>query len=460
MSQDYVTSTAASLVRKWRATHRSIGVLTKPDTLPPGDKPDQWLKILDGKQFELGHGYFVTKQPDSIQLRDGITHDQARESEIEFFSRKPWIDVFSKFRARFGTPALHAKLSQLLANEIASKLPEIQAQVAERLQEITAELGHYQAPPPNPYATVLDAISRLTSDVSQYIQGEYPYHRLVIEWRDINRRFWESLKDAQPLVIVNTGAEAHWDLSGNSSSNSSSNFMVIDDSDHEEDLLISSGSKRAASTLSSQESPSKRMKMVRPTPPSTRSSNASGTRTKFTLNYVRDTVTTMTTSGVPNDTDPRAEDHLISESISKWDELVERYLHSIHEAVKKMLDDLLQVYSNTWKSTRLPEALHQAVYHCFRSIYSAHRENVLQSLAAEQLKPYTLNGEILKFHRNNAREHLKGHRQLARAKAYVIAQAKAGNNLVPDDTELKNKANAIKEAAKDPKRDKVGQLRA
>ena len=90
-------------------------MLTKPDCLGTGNlrQKQLWLEVIEGDRHPLAHGYFCTRQPDDDDRARGITFDEARTAELEFFTReRPWCD--SKQRDRFGTAKLSARLSELL----------------------------------------------------------------------------------------------------------------------------------------------------------------------------------------------------------------------------------------------------------------------------------------------------------------------------------------------------------
>lgn len=56
MSSDPELSISYAMIRKAGATHRTAGVITKADLLPPGaDNVSQWIPILEGSKYQLGH---------------------------------------------------------------------------------------------------------------------------------------------------------------------------------------------------------------------------------------------------------------------------------------------------------------------------------------------------------------------------------------------------------------------
>lgn len=75
---------------------------------------NQWIDILCGRKFRLGHGYYVIKNnPDAK-----VSNTTARQEEEEFFKEEPWIGTLGSYYDRFGTLKLSAKLSKLLNSQI------------------------------------------------------------------------------------------------------------------------------------------------------------------------------------------------------------------------------------------------------------------------------------------------------------------------------------------------------
>lgn len=94
-----------------------VGVLTKPDCLPPGStrRRQDWLDIIEGRAHVLTHGYYVTCQPDDDARERGISGEAARDAEDRFFRNEPWNT--STQSTRFGTRNLTQKLSRLLTEK-------------------------------------------------------------------------------------------------------------------------------------------------------------------------------------------------------------------------------------------------------------------------------------------------------------------------------------------------------
>jgi hypothetical protein len=98
-----------------------VGVLTKPDRIPAGEEAI-WISRIQSGEKGGGIEYFSVKNPDSQDIRNGITYEQAREKEAEFFStRAPWSTLEWLYKCRLGTDKLTRRLGQVLSNLISKR---------------------------------------------------------------------------------------------------------------------------------------------------------------------------------------------------------------------------------------------------------------------------------------------------------------------------------------------------
>jgi hypothetical protein len=98
-----------------------VGVLTKPDRIPVGEEATWISKIQSGGEGG-GIEYYSVKNPDSQDIRNGITYEQAREREADFFSTKsPWSNLEWLYRRRLGTDKLTQRLGQVLSHLISKR---------------------------------------------------------------------------------------------------------------------------------------------------------------------------------------------------------------------------------------------------------------------------------------------------------------------------------------------------
>ncbi len=98
---------------------RTVGILTKADRLPEGQEAT-WMKILQNQpeRYQLLHGYFAVKNPGQPELDEGLSNEEARKKEKQFFRGESW----QKAKDRCGTKQLRECLCQLLHDLVNQQL--------------------------------------------------------------------------------------------------------------------------------------------------------------------------------------------------------------------------------------------------------------------------------------------------------------------------------------------------
>ena len=115
MTDDPANSSASRLIRDVKAEARTVGVLTKPDRVQEAESIEQWIQILNGERFKLGHGYHIVKNNPDVR----VDHATARAQERQFFNdNEPWATTLKKYERRFGTLQLQTALSFKLTAQI------------------------------------------------------------------------------------------------------------------------------------------------------------------------------------------------------------------------------------------------------------------------------------------------------------------------------------------------------
>ncbi|KAM5536973.1 hypothetical protein V8D89_009302 [Ganoderma adspersum] len=161
---------------------RTIGVLTKPDTLPAGATKSReiWLGVLEGRRHQLKHGYFCTRQPDDDKRLLGISPADARADELDFFkATAPW-STSSVAHSRFGTANLVKNISELLAGIITDSLPKLIGEVTSQLAACRKQLD--TLPPAmttDPTAFVFNLVVTFCSEVTRHVEGSPTHSGLV-----------------------------------------------------------------------------------------------------------------------------------------------------------------------------------------------------------------------------------------------------------------------------------------
>ncbi|KAL5536660.1 hypothetical protein ACEPAF_483 [Sanghuangporus sanghuang] len=130
---------------------RTIGVLTKPDTLTSGaiGARKKWKDLITGGDtpdaYALKHGYYCVKLPDDAERACNPSRPERNGIENTFFSNTiPWSIVPD--RKQFGVENLVTDLSKLLTAILDQELPQLRKKAQEKLEETLAALRQLPAP--------------------------------------------------------------------------------------------------------------------------------------------------------------------------------------------------------------------------------------------------------------------------------------------------------------------------
>ncbi|KAH6910213.1 P-loop containing nucleoside triphosphate hydrolase protein [Coprinopsis sp. MPI-PUGE-AT-0042] len=145
---------------------RTIGVLTKPDRIPTGEE-SSWLPFIRNEKESLEHNWYCVKQPSSFDLRQNPSWADARRREDEFFSMtSPWSELDTHYQKYLRTSNLVERLSSVLSDLIAKRLPQIQTEL-ERATIRARDALNALPPPPSdtPINEVFKRLSNFTDDL-------------------------------------------------------------------------------------------------------------------------------------------------------------------------------------------------------------------------------------------------------------------------------------------------------
>ncbi|KAF8434364.1 P-loop containing nucleoside triphosphate hydrolase protein [Boletus edulis BED1] len=151
---------------------RTVGVLTKPDRIPPGDEPE-WIKILRNETEPLVNNWYCVKQPSSQDVARGITYLEARRRENEWFaSTPPWSSLEPQYQRFLRTSYLTERLSLILSELIAKRLPKIQEELMNAIQGTQEKLQALPKPPSSdPVGEVLQTLRNFERDLEHRVEG-------------------------------------------------------------------------------------------------------------------------------------------------------------------------------------------------------------------------------------------------------------------------------------------------
>ncbi|KAJ3503460.1 hypothetical protein NLJ89_g8421 [Agrocybe chaxingu] len=170
---DFENQGAHHLAKQYDAEgRRTIGVLTKPDRIPTSEE-DRWLPFIQNEKEPLVNNWFCVKQPSSNDLKNSITWLQARQREEEFFSNTaPWSSLDSEYQKYLGTMNLVQRLSLVLSDLSALRLPQIRYELQRAIANTKKALKALpREPPSNPQAEIISLITDFTNDLNRHVEG-------------------------------------------------------------------------------------------------------------------------------------------------------------------------------------------------------------------------------------------------------------------------------------------------
>ncbi|KAJ3916699.1 P-loop containing nucleoside triphosphate hydrolase protein [Lentinula edodes] len=175
------------------SSDRTIGVLTKPDTITRGaiGSRERWKEVLQGKLHRFNHGYYCVRLADDEERAKRLSRSQSEVLATDFFAKtEPWSGFVD--RSRFGVPNFVKDMSKLLLGMIEANLPELRVAVDQLILECSNDLEAIPiVPTKEPSTEILLRISDFCRDVMQAVMGED--HKFLVQH---NKRHYETFKVA------------------------------------------------------------------------------------------------------------------------------------------------------------------------------------------------------------------------------------------------------------------------
>ncbi|OBZ65815.1 Interferon-induced GTP-binding protein Mx [Grifola frondosa] len=178
---------------------RTVGVLTKPDRIDAGDE-EKWLRFIKNEYEALDNGWFSVKQPDTRALAAGISWSEARQQEREYFSStSPWAALDYEYQNQLGTANLTERLSAVLSDLIAKRLPEIQDELQNLLQTTEDNIRRLPMPPSSDaFGEVLHMLATFSRNLAKYLEGTPQVDGLLQSIRPAQERFQKAIRATAP----------------------------------------------------------------------------------------------------------------------------------------------------------------------------------------------------------------------------------------------------------------------
>ncbi|KAI1329705.1 dynamin family protein [Xylariaceae sp. FL0255] len=153
---------------------RTIGVITKPDTLVPGSMSEsKFVSLAENKEFELNLGWHVLKNLDSETVAGSSLLKLRNDEEEKFFSEGIWQTLPSSM---LGVKQIRKRLSEVLLKQIATELPSLIREIDNKLEECNSHLKDLGVPRVTlneQKGCLLQISQRFQSLVSHAVNGTY-----------------------------------------------------------------------------------------------------------------------------------------------------------------------------------------------------------------------------------------------------------------------------------------------
>ncbi|CAN9274782.1 unnamed protein product [Alternaria alternata] len=121
---------------------RTLGLITKPDTLYEGSDSEKfYLELAQNKEVKFRLGWHVLRNRD-FTTKDSTTEERDR-IEASFFEKGIWRSLSAD---QTGIHSLKPRLSKILKDHIVAQLPDVLVQIKDGIQECTARLDTLGAP--------------------------------------------------------------------------------------------------------------------------------------------------------------------------------------------------------------------------------------------------------------------------------------------------------------------------
>ncbi|KIO31586.1 hypothetical protein M407DRAFT_19334 [Tulasnella calospora MUT 4182] len=372
---------------------RTIGVLTKVDRIEFGGA-SRWLRMLRGEYQPLVHGWYCVKQRDLVQLQEGVTWEEARSYEAEFFqTTAPWADLDHAQRARLGSEKLAERLGGILSKLVSEELPGIRRTVSAELKKVNLRLQEL-APPEisDPRRVVITLLRDFTKKLSKHIEGIPPMVNPSDPTDTIATGLLHSLNEAYERFRVELHKTAPqfrpWSTTTRVDSQTQKRML---DSAKQDDDAVGLG---MTNTLHADE--------------------------------VMDLARRSRTRELPGNYPFSVKERLILESVQQWSDLSHRCFNEVTEIVVKhiirLVDDHFKGYNNGGLKETVSKITSEQIVKC-----SKITENKIDSLFRSECSPYTQNEQYFLTYKSKMLTRYKIIHQELQGKANLVTALRAYN---------------------------------
>ncbi|KAI0057528.1 hypothetical protein BV25DRAFT_1841634 [Artomyces pyxidatus] len=177
---------------------RTIGVLMMPDYITT-DKEDRRIRVRDTRNLSL-LGRYGVKQPDLVQLRESNTYPGVRSREAEFLSTiAPWAQLSFDEQDQLSTARVVDRLSKTLSDLIAKRLPEMEQEIQRQKEYVERSLNKLPiALSLDPLTEMVNLLTNFSNAVIYNIEGTPDEDGLVQAIRPHQETFQHAIRTLAP----------------------------------------------------------------------------------------------------------------------------------------------------------------------------------------------------------------------------------------------------------------------
>lgn len=407
-----------------------IGVLTKPDRLPTGSRPEKLQEVLADKRFSLGHGYFVVKNLNQDEINQGLSNKDARLSEKRFFEHEsPWKEDFRSFKSRFGTLNLQRFLSGKLAKQITDKLPIIHEEMKNRLQEVDEALKQFPEPQKiNAQRTIFDILTDFSMVVRKELEADYPHTVWRSNWESLQKDFFTSLMSLKPVMMTSGARDRGLYLetlkTQSNAGTSKEDSITIDDEGDDSSaddaarapsFPVTPMKKRKFEDDSPFRTPSKKQ-VAGPPRAESQCPDFSDKRQRFELDDVAEYLNQRSKSRVPGQIEPRVLCAMMLQGLHDWKSPLEAFFVLLREQMQSQMLAIFHEHFSKWQGS----ALYAAAWTIVDEMLRVNFDQQQTIMAADSFEDETQNPYI--FHQDLFRREKE-------SMLHLYSQARSGTRL-------------------------------
>jgi len=359
-----------------------------------------------------------------------VTHAQARQREEEFFADEPWSTLFASLDQRLGIVNLQESISQKLTSHIVEALPEILGRVEERLSQVSAALAEFPKRPQSAAHTVMDESQAVAQTIEEHVKCNALNNVFRHKHKGLLRELKLQLAQLRPHVALSTPGYIKPAIE------------IGDDSD--KDGAVTPTPSRGYTPA---QTPSKMRKgnngqAIRTpvfggretveTPHShvkaehSSADVAAPTKTTFTLDKIKQALDRGSSSGLPDQIDPKVIDHLVTQSQAGWRTLATGLITKVQELVGAMCSESIDSTLATRIQTQLHSQTTIIIDRFITGLLNDVSDKIVYLVDCETQRPITYATDHIKQLTEAARNDLKRKRLIERVDEYYELQDSRG----------------------------------